>query len=109
MGWARIDTVVPADGPFASFKVGGVDNDLKLNSDKAVTKNDIVWIPGVGDMAKQWVHIAVVLDPVAGSYIRVATSNGPAEVSIPPLTLDSSTDIAKLGGLTTTHVQVSPT
>ena len=106
MGWVKIDAVQPVDGPFASFKVGGVNYDLKLDSNGAVTNNDNVWITGVGNVAKEWVHLAVVLDPVAGSYIRVANSNGPVEISIPTLTLDSSSDVAKLGGSTTTHVQV---
>ena len=106
MGWVRIDAVQPVDGPFASFNVGGVNYDLKLDSNGAVTKNGNVWIAGVGNVAMEWVHIAVVLDPTAGSYIRVANSNGPAEISIPTLTLDSSTDVAKLGGTTTTGIRV---
>ena len=110
MGWARIDAVQPVDGPFASFDVGGTHYDLKLDANGAVTKNGDVWIAGVGNVASEWVHIAVVLDPTGDSYIRVAKPDGTsAETSIPALTLDSSTDIAKLGGTGTTSVKVSTT
>ena len=106
MGWVRINKVEPATGPFASFDVGGTHYDLKLNANGAVTKNDVVWIAGVGQLSKTWVHIAVVLDSGAESYIRVATPSGAVVTSIPALMLDSTTDIAKLGGTGTTHVQV---
>ena len=108
MGWVRIDAVTPVDGPFASFDVGGTHYDLKLDANGAVTKNVDVWISGVVNVAKEWVNIAVVLDPTNGSYIRVANSNGPVEISIPTLTLDSSTDVAKLGGTGTTSIKVAP-
>ena len=106
MGWARINLVEPVIGPFASFTVGGTNYDLSVNGNGAIVKNNDVWISGVGDVTKKWVHIAVVLDASADSYVRVASANGPVSVSIPALMLDSTTDIAKLGGTGTTHVQV---
>ena len=103
MGWARLDA---ADGSFASFKVQGVMYNLRIDGTGAVTKNNVVWIPNVGSISQAWVHIAVVLDP-AGGFIRVTKPDKSiAEVSIPPLMLDSTTDIANLGGDGSTSVHV---
>ena len=107
MGWVRFTGIEPVDGPFASFDVGGQHFDLKMNSAGTVTKNDADWIPGVGKINNAWLHLAVALDTNGGSFIRVTKPDGtPSDLSIPGLTLDSTTDIGRIGGTGTTRVKV---